>query len=255
MMANPQTENGFLKIANDLFEAIIRQKLASSELRIFLFVIRKTYGFKKTWDRISYSQLSEGTGITRNHINRVLKSLKQKKMIDSRAVLTRLTGNPYSIEYRIQKDYELWETGAKMLSSTIPSATNAGATAGGVKVPPKMVHTKDNTKDSINMSTPMVSSDVIKDTLKEKFELFWNKYPKKRSKVDSKTAWEKLNPNVILFHTILNDLDERRVSNEWSKENGQFIPLPAKYIRKQLWEDEKFSVAYQKPMRPEDLRV
>ena len=61
-MANPQKENGFTSIANEILEALARVDLPSYERRVVDVIIRKTWGFvdkngkHKIWDRISYSQ-------------------------------------------------------------------------------------------------------------------------------------------------------------------------------------------------------
>ena len=63
VMANPQLENGYTKISNEIFDAMVRWKFSSYEYRILIFLIRKTYGWNKKKDWISLSQFVEGTGI------------------------------------------------------------------------------------------------------------------------------------------------------------------------------------------------
>jgi len=76
-MANPQLENGYTRIANELLEAIIRFPFNGSQLRLFLFLIRKTYGYQKKVDNISISQFVKATGLNRRTVVRELKRLEE----------------------------------------------------------------------------------------------------------------------------------------------------------------------------------
>jgi len=96
-MADPQIEDGYTKIANELLEQISRVNLSSYELRVLMAIIRKTYGFNKKEDYISLSQLAEITGIRDNNICRTLKKLKAKNMVVSNGHVQ-----------GIQKDYDKW---------------------------------------------------------------------------------------------------------------------------------------------------
>jgi len=56
--------------------------LSNVEFRIVLAIIRKTYGWDKKEDYIALSQLSEQTGIMRQNIPRVLRSLEAKGIVE-----------------------------------------------------------------------------------------------------------------------------------------------------------------------------
>lgn len=61
--------------------------LTHSELKILLFIIRKTFGYitknrqRKTRDRISHSQFTQGTGISRRSLPKTIQSLILKQLI------------------------------------------------------------------------------------------------------------------------------------------------------------------------------
>jgi phage replication O-like protein O len=101
MPKSPQLEDGLTPIANELVEAFCTINLSAYEHRILWFIIRKTYGFHKKTDRISYSQFEDGTGIDRRHVCRILSGLKKRHIIIC-------SGAGYALEYGIQKDYDLW---------------------------------------------------------------------------------------------------------------------------------------------------
>ncbi len=100
-MANPQVENGYTRIANELLEALGRARLTEREFRIVLAVIRLTYGFNQKQARISLQQLAELTGMDKANIHRTLKRLEAAQVLTIRKAGRRL-------EIAIQKDYEKW---------------------------------------------------------------------------------------------------------------------------------------------------
>jgi phage replication O-like protein O len=67
-MASPQTVNGFVSIANEIFEALARKKIPASARQVLDVIFRKTYGWNKLTDTISISQFSKATGICKRNI-------------------------------------------------------------------------------------------------------------------------------------------------------------------------------------------
>ena len=102
-MANPRIENGYVRIANELLEAICRLDVSGSEMRILLYIIRRTYGFNKDYAEIPLSEISAAVGMRREHIQKMLKRLSAKNIIDLR---TNSGTKPQTIS--IVKNYEKW---------------------------------------------------------------------------------------------------------------------------------------------------
>ncbi len=102
-MVNPQVENGYTKIANELFEALMQTNLSPYESRVLYFILRKTYGFNRKTDWFTLSQFSKATGLDRRLIHRALKRLSGKRII----VIHR--DDKYKIRYGFQKDYSKWK--------------------------------------------------------------------------------------------------------------------------------------------------
>lgn len=114
-MANPQLEDGRTEIANDIAQQFARINLSSYEWRVLWVILRKTYGWHKKTDRISYTQLEEATGINRRHIARAITKLLSRNIITQ-------TGKGYGLEYGLQKNYESWlnvtSTGNEIVTPT-----------------------------------------------------------------------------------------------------------------------------------------
>ena len=70
----------------------------------------------------------------------------------------------------------------------------------------------------------------------EGFAEFWKCYPKKKAKQAALRAWRKL--SGVDLRTILAALEAVKLSDDWQKENGQFIPHPATWLNGRRWEDE-----------------
>ena len=68
------------------------------------------------------------------------------------------------------------------------------------------------------------------------FNTFWEAYPKKKGRKDAKKHWLKIKPNL---ETVLQALDWQVKSDDWVKENGEYIPMGSTYVSKERWEDEK----------------
>jgi len=70
------------------------------------------------------------------------------------------------------------------------------------------------------------------------FDIFWNAYPKKKSKGQAETAFKKVNPDDQLLQVILKAIEEAKKSEGWLKDGGQYIPYPATWLNAKGWEDE-----------------
>jgi phage replication O-like protein O len=96
-MASPQVDKNFTRISNELLEALASSDLSNYEFRVFMAILRKTYGYQKKNDWLSLSQLEKLTGIKIPHICRTVNKLTAKNMLIKNG---KITG--------IQKDYEQW---------------------------------------------------------------------------------------------------------------------------------------------------
>lgn len=68
------------------------------------------------------------------------------------------------------------------------------------------------------------------------FDLFWHAYPRKIGKEAAKKAWGKSKHPPI--NVVIAKIAALKSTEQWSKENGQFIPYPATWIRRGGWDDE-----------------
>lgn len=98
---NPQKENGYTAIANELMNEFASITLTSREWQVLIFVLRKLYGWHKLADVIPLSQFQQATGLDLKTIRRTLNSLIAKKILDK-------TKAPTGNTYYFNKRYTSW---------------------------------------------------------------------------------------------------------------------------------------------------
>jgi len=70
------------------------------------------------------------------------------------------------------------------------------------------------------------------------FDVFWQAYPKRKSRGQAEKAFAKINPNEQLMQAILAGIGRATTSESWTKDGGKFIPHPATWLNAKGWEDE-----------------
>lgn len=68
------------------------------------------------------------------------------------------------------------------------------------------------------------------------FELFWSCYPKKTAKVAARKAWGKIEFDEV--QAVVEGVEMWKRTDQWKKDNGQFIPHPSTFLNQRRWEDE-----------------
>jgi hypothetical protein len=86
------------------------------------------------------------------------------------------------------------------------------------------------------------SANTDKNPLADKpadaFAKFWAVYPNKKAKGSAEKVWAKLKPDHQLAETIISAVQKHKLSVDWTKDDGQFIPHPATWLNAKRWEDE-----------------
>lgn len=69
------------------------------------------------------------------------------------------------------------------------------------------------------------------------FEQFFAAYPRKVGRGQAQQEWAKLAPDDALCARIISAVRAWTRTPEWARNDGQFIPKPARWLREQRWED------------------
>jgi hypothetical protein len=77
------------------------------------------------------------------------------------------------------------------------------------------------------------------DVFSERFDLFWDAYPsaRKQGKGKAEEVFRRIKPSQELTERMIRALEIWKCSEQWTKENGQYIPQLARWLREKRWED------------------
>lgn len=100
----PQLEDGYLRLANALVDAMIRTRMLASEKDVFLLALRQAYGFNEKEAGLSVRFVVERTGCSMSTASAALRALVDARMLE---VVRERQGRTPAV-YRIQKDFRLW---------------------------------------------------------------------------------------------------------------------------------------------------
>lgn len=171
----PELDDGHTKIANELLDAIIKTDFSKRQYKILLFVMRKTYGWNKSEDDISRSQIVEATQLKNPHVTTTIQELLEMN------VLIVSNGN-HAKRYKINKYYDTWRvTETVIITETVNITETVIVTEtvtdcyqnGNFSLPkqyPQKTTPKDNTKDKI----------IIPDFIDKEL---WSDFKKMRIKI------------------------------------------------------------------------
>lgn len=208
-MANPQKENGYTPISNELLDAIISFGFVATHYKIVFCCLRYSYGFSRKEAELSESFLSKATKISKRYISQELNNLISMKVI----TVTKESTYSSSRIICINKNYEEWESRTTVQqsnhSSTVdPEQDTTVEPEFNTTVEPEFHQDKQNIKQNIKQT----SIDAF-------FEKAWKLYPRKEGKGSvSKTQKKKIY-----------DLGD------------EFIRCIERYIQKRVGEDQKYT--------------
>jgi phage replication O-like protein O len=236
----PQVEDGHTRIANELFEAILRFGLTAREWAVIMTIIRKTYGYNKKQDDISASQIGALCGLARPHVTATLKKLETKKMIHKRA-------GTYGSVIGIQKRYTCWakdhRATEKPNTELVLVPNQYEASTNPVQIDsPESVHTKDNLSKENQQKTKSLSAPHAAPgtDLPADFLQFWAVYPNKKNRKAALKAWTALKVNTNKLQTILAAVHVAKKSRNWIE---GYAPHGSTYLNGERWTDE-IQIAY-----------
>jgi phage replication O-like protein O len=213
-MANPQAENGHVDISNEVLDALISHRISGEEMQCLLFIIRKTWGWKKKEDRIALSQFAKATGIKRQNCYRAIKNLETRQMIS-------VIKNDYENinSYSFIKDFDKWKVSSKLI--IVSSKLRQG------------VIKNDEYKRQYNKR-----KNTPKENVNEEFDIFYKAYPVHIGRSPAEKSWNKNGrPSLEI---ILSAIEKQKLWRS-SKKPGEFRPEwknPATWLNQKCWDDE-----------------
>jgi phage replication O-like protein O len=216
-------------------EALALADLGKRHYKIMLVMCRQTYGYNKKADEVSLSQFHDKTGIMPPNVSTAIEELVAMRVLIK-------TPGKYAACLAVNKAYAQWTGKAKVDVSKVWGYQNNNSTVietisegyqndnDGVI---ETITTKDNSKRKDQKTTP---KENLSRSLRERFEIFWEAYPRKRSKTTAEKAFAKLNPNEQLFNDLMAGLGRAKTSEGWA--NPKYIPHAGTWLNAGGWMDE-----------------
>ena len=103
-MANPQIENGYTAVANEILDNLYKFSLNGTELKVISCIFRYTFGFHRKSHKLSASFIARWGNCDLRAVKRALKKLQENKIIIR--VNPNIKGK--AAEIMINKDYKQW---------------------------------------------------------------------------------------------------------------------------------------------------
>lgn len=91
----------FTQAPNYFFDELL-QKLSSIEVHVLCAIIRKTYGWHKAEDQISFSQLTKATGLALSTVQKAIK-----KLVDKGIIVSKIIDGVRAYSFIVKKEQEL----------------------------------------------------------------------------------------------------------------------------------------------------
>jgi predicted phage replisome organizer len=104
----------------------------------------------------------------------------------------------------------------------------------------KILNTPSNTppREKRGVKPNQKNSIISFPTDNELFNEFWESYPKKSNISRAYKTFTQLNIDKQLLTKILEVVELQKLSVEWARESGRYIPTPYKYLGESRWNDE-----------------
>ena len=101
---------------------------------------------------------------------------------------------------------------------------------------------------SKEVHAPVQNGSNEQEVLILRFSEFWKFYPRKTGKQEALRIYRRINPNQELHEKILRAVRAQKTWDQWTKDQGQFIPHPKTWLNQGRWDDEPVNAPVQRPV-------
>jgi len=212
------TDDGYTRVANELLEAVMSEDLTARQLKVFLAVMRKTYGFGKKTDRITNTQIAGMTGIHHTHV-----CTAKNEMIAMNIIVT--SGNQIGIN-KVVSD---WNKDISQVSETLANLANKRLAEVANGYSPTQLNTKETIqkKERKEIHTPLTSgAESVKTPSKRRTRSQPIPYQAVMDAYNSALA------ERLPFAEALNDERKRGIQRIWKQMKHQTVEACSAYFNR-----------------------
>jgi len=172
-----------------------------------------------------------------------------------RLIKPMLDSQKMAIEYGRRGGAPKGNQNAKKKTTTLVSEETTENNPSCKTTPPKKTTKITDNRLQITDNPPTPPEGVERGA----FEVFWEIYPRKVGKQDARRAYERAakGKGPDFKNKILKALEDQKKSEQWTRENGRFIPHPATWLNQGRWDDQLEPAEPEPPKRydPEPIEV
>lgn len=181
-MANPQIENGYTAVANEILDNLYKLSLNGTELKVINCIFRYTFGFRRKSHKLSAAFISKWGNCDVRTVKRALKKLQQDRII----ICINSEQRGVTAELMFNKNYEQWCTGGQNVTSGKNDTGGQNVTGVVGEMTPELVGKMTHKK------IKKENKNINKKYYDDFFEKVWKSYPRKvgKSAVTQKTKKE-----------------------------------------------------------------
>ena len=264
---------GYTKKPNFIIDSGLMAELNGNEYKVLDFLMRMAYGFGSETCCVSGSLIRKKTGISKEEtFSRAVRKLEQLKLIG----VKRGTGSTNI--YTLTLNHHRQMAAPTINGSTPDHGGYTTPDNGDKTTPDNGGTVKDifkeNIKESIyvqnahdqakqdqvlveqkleadllkkqkaeqeanaNLEAKAKAKAELENQLLKNFELFWSAYPNKKSKKAAFEKFKRIDFKKTSFESIMISLEKQKLSDDWTKNGGQYVPMPQTWIFNERWNDE-----------------
>ena len=257
------TRNGYTNFPNALFDNGLAGRIGTGAFAVYLHLIT----WKRNGSDVSYPaevRIAKELGICERTVVNAIAKLLEHNLIE---IVERGIGRSNNNKYRLigfdgkgvrcspfttQKVQDLHH----LPEEKVQDVPIKGAKCSEEKVqdlhPTSTIVQVPGTTTSSNDISPTEQQPTKSKPTKRKsqslglapysddFLLFWEAYPRKVGKGKAWEAYQKLRNNDILPEPddLISIIDRYKHTDQWQRDNGQFIPHPTSFLNGRMFEDE-----------------
>jgi len=178
--------------------------------------------------QLKYEWISDATGATKHQIDMFIRWAKKSQMLTTHKTTRGMVVTICNYDYYQDLDNYKTDTETEMKPKQNRNRNDT------------ILKKEKKEKKEKNIKPPIFpqNNDYEIEDPPTPFDMFWLWYPKKVGKGDAEKAWKKIKSPHDTLKKIRASLEWQKQSDQWTKENGQYIPNPSTYLNQKRWEDE-----------------
>jgi hypothetical protein len=205
----------FYKLPADIAQ---RKDLTGNEKIVYSIITGRIRENGKSWPGLRL--IAKDAGITKPTVIEAISKLRAAGLIE-----VENRGNGRCNHYMISQ-----KSGQEPLPVKDFDRSNIFTTGGQETLPEAVKKLYCNRKNHLIESLTRGDDDG--------FSHFWKAYPRRVGKGAARKIWQKIKPDEDLLCRMIAAVERQKLSAQWQKDGGQYIPHPSTWLNHERWEDE-----------------